>query len=236
MNPFKSFDKVYCLNLASRQDRWQECLSNFENYSIDNYERFEAIRVAEGVYENISQKRLGQISCALSFCSMIDEAINRGLNSVVFLEDDFQFVSELQEFNQKLQVCLNELPENWDMFYLGANVINEIIEKPLSTYSENLLKLNSGYALHSVAISRAGLLKIKDYFRDSSFKFWGFEMINKYEAIDIFFAQTFQPNNNCFIGKELLATQRGCFSSIEGTFFDYSSIMSERFNYFKSII
>lgn len=235
MNPLRYFDRVFCLNLDERQDRWAECSDNFQNYNIDNYERFPAIRIANGAYEHWSQKRIGQVSCLLSFCKMIDEAINRNYNSVIFLEDDFEFCLPPEELSSKIEQCLKELPKNWDMFYLGANVINEILEKPLDFYSENLLKLNSGYALHSVAISRAGLINIKSYFENGD-KPWYQQMIEQYEAIDVFFAKTYQPNQRCYIPNELLALQRPDFSSIEGSFFNYSNLMIDRFNHFKNTI
>lgn len=221
MNPFKFFDIIYCLNLPDRKDRWEICLENFQKYNIDNYSRFLATKVVGGVYEDWPSKRIGQIGCALSFCKMIDDAIDKGYESVVFLEDDFDFTLEYPDFLQKIEACTKELPSNWDMFYLGANVIDHFTHKPLENYSANLLKLNSAYALHSVAISKAGLHKIKSYFTDTT-KPWSQQMIEQFEAIDIFFAKTFQPNNNCYIVKDqLLALQRPDFSSIEGQFFDF---------------
>ena len=209
---------------------------NFEKYNIDNYERFLATKVVGGVYEDWPSKRIGQIGCALSFCKMIDDAIKKDYNSVVFLEDDFQFTLEPKEFYEKVGKCIMELPSNFDMFYLGANVIDHFTHRPLEAYSENLLKLNSAYALHSVVISKAGLHKIKSYFTDET-KPWSQQMIEQYEAIDVFFAQTFQPNNNCYIVKDqLLALQRPDFSNIEGQFFNFCDLLTDRFNYFKSII
>lgn len=235
-NPFERFDRVYCLNLEERTDRWEACLENFKEYGIDNYERFLATKVTKGVYEHENFKRIGQIGCALSFCKMIDDAIEKSYGSVVFLEDDFEFTVPPDIFCKNVTAGFNELPEDWDMFYFGANVIDHFVQKPLSAYSENLLKLNSAYALHSVAISRRGLLKIKEYFKDSLYQSWGLEMISKYEAIDVFFAQEFQRNNQCFISKEMLALQRPDFSTIENLFMSYGDLLNQRFDYFKSLI
>lgn len=229
----EQFQKIYCLNLDERSDRWQICQENFDKYNI-NGERFPGLKVANGVYKNEPKKRIGQIGCALSFCAMIDNAINEDYASVVFLEDDFDFQGEPQEVKQAIDKAYLELPENWDMLYFGANVVDHFYKNPLEAYSDNLFKLNSAYALHSVAISKRGLLKIKNYFIDSTYKNWGLEMISKFEAIDVFFAQVFQKENNCFIANELLCLQRPDFSSIESAFFDYNQLMIDRFKYFKS--
>lgn len=236
MNPFKFFNHVYLLNLPERKDRLAESIANFKNYEIDNYEVFEATKVVGGVYEHWPSKRIGQIGCALSFCRMIDDAIDKDYDSVVFLEDDFEIMIDPPSFYNKVKACFEELPSNWDQFYLGANVIDHFTHKPLENYSANLLKLNSAYALHSVAISKAGLHNIRSYFSNNGIP-WSQQMIEQYEAIDVFFAQTFHPNNNCYIVKDkLLALQRPDFSSIESGFMDFSDLLVDRFNYFKSII
>lgn len=236
MSAFDNFDKVYCLNLPEREDRWQVCLENFKKYGIENVDRFPAIKANEELYRSESQKSLGQIGCALSFCSMFEDAIEKEYNSVLFLEDDFEFSLPKEELDQALNICFKELPKNWDMFYLGANVIDEILQKPLAKYSDNLYKVKSAYALHSVAISNKGLKKIKACFVDCDELNWGELMIANFEAIDVFFASHFQSKTNCFIPKKLLSLQRPDFSSIEGTFFDYQDLMLKRFEHFKNLI
>jgi GR25 family glycosyltransferase involved in LPS biosynthesis len=236
MNPFKNFDKVYCLNLLEREDRWNICLDNFNKYGIDNYERFDALRFVPDEPEKFSSKRIGQLGCIFSFCAMIDDAIKNNYKQVVFLEDDFEFIEPIR-FNDKLQACLSELPQDWDMLYLGANVIDDFYEKPLTQYSDNLLKLNSGYALHSVCLSQKGLRAIKQLVGldplDFDFQLF-YKIAPMYEAIDVFFAKDFQIAHNCFLPNELLSLQKPDFSSIEGSFFDYQALMMYRFNYFKN--
>lgn len=235
MNPFSSFDKVIYLNLVDRQDRNEICLETFNKYNINNFERFEGIKVGGGAYEHFSSKKIGQIGCCLSFSKMINKAIDENLNNVLFLEDDFEFQNEPLEFNQEINKCLDELPHDWDAFYLGANVIDHFTDRPLENYSNHLLRLRSAYALHSVAFSKKGLIKIREYFGND--KDWGLDLIREYEAIDVFFAQVYQDENLCFIPRErLLSLQRPDFSSIESTFFDYTDLMVQRFRYFKELI
>ena len=45
LNPFDSFDKIYCINLKEREDRWLESQQEFSRLDIFNYERFEGVRV-----------------------------------------------------------------------------------------------------------------------------------------------------------------------------------------------
>ena len=45
--PFNFFDKIYCINLEERTDRWEECLSEFKKYGIENVERIKAVKIDE---------------------------------------------------------------------------------------------------------------------------------------------------------------------------------------------
>ena len=65
---------------------------------------------------------------------------------------------------------------------------------------------------------------------------WVENLINNYEAVDVFFAKDFQVSNKCFVWKDILCLQEPAFSSIENTFFDYTDLMCNRFEYFKSIL
>ncbi len=38
------FDKIYCINLDERQDRWVSAKKEFELIGVSNYERFSAIK------------------------------------------------------------------------------------------------------------------------------------------------------------------------------------------------
>ena len=46
----KYFDKIYCINLDSRPDRWKECLEEFKKIGIDDIvERFPAAELTPGI-------------------------------------------------------------------------------------------------------------------------------------------------------------------------------------------
>lgn len=220
MNYFDRFSKVYCLNLPERIDRWDICERNFKEYNLNNVSRFEGFVINKPY---LSSKGNGQLGCMMSFKAIFEEALLNGYESILILEDDFQFTFPPEEMSEKLKSCLNELPDDWDMFYLGANIVDEFYQQPIEKYSDNLYRLISGFALHSVAISNIALRKIVKEFK-----------IDDWVAVDIFFAQQFQAFNKCFISKEILSLQRPDFSSIEGTFFDYNQLMIDRFNLFSS--
>lgn len=227
-NPFNFFDKVYCINLKEREDRWHDCLKNFEKYDIKNFERIEAIKVNKDIHP----KRKGQIGCALSFAKCFEQIRNNNYKNTLILEDDFEFKYDKNTTFGKLNNALEQLPKNWDSLFLGGTVINDYGIFPIEKYSNNLLKLKSAHCLHSVAFSKEGIDKIFKYFKNSND--WKFELINNFEAIDVFFAKHYQNETNSFLTSDLLCYQRVNASNIENAVYDYSEWMNTNFNYFKS--
>jgi GR25 family glycosyltransferase involved in LPS biosynthesis len=228
-NPFDFFSKIYCINLAERQDRWNNCLSQSEKHSL-KLERFEAIKPT---YLS-SQSENGRLGCAASYCELIKHSIVEENSPILILEDDFIILNGDFTTKSKLLKCITELPDDWDCFYLGANVIELYTNQPISKFSENLFKLNSAYATHSIAFSSRGLLKFSSYF--SSWDKMAEELVERYEALDIFFAKEFLPNSNSFICNEILISQADGYSSIEGYNISYTRDFINRLIYFKSLL
>jgi len=226
-NPFDFFEKIYCINLSERPDRWGECLKNFEKYEIANYERIDAVKI-EG---NLPSKRKGQIGCALSFARCFESIKLNNINKALILEDDFNFIYCKNELFEKLNLCIQDLPSSWDSLHLGATLTNEYGIFPIEKYSNNLFKLKSGHCLHTVAFSKNGVNKIFENFNNKND--WYKDLINNYENMDVFMAKTYQKNNNCFISTELLSYQNANLSNIENTVYDYSEWMNSNFQIFK---
>ena len=61
--------------------------------------------------------RSSEISLALKHCYIIKDAINKNYDTILILEDDAMLDNNF--FNQ-YQEYIKELPENWDIFWLGG--------------------------------------------------------------------------------------------------------------------
>jgi GR25 family glycosyltransferase involved in LPS biosynthesis len=228
-NPFNFFNKIYCINLEDRTDRWEECLEMSNQYEISNLERIDAIKIES----DLPPKRKGQIGCSLSYAKCINLALQNDFDNVLILEDDFQFLLDKENLHSKMKLAINDLPEDWDALYFGGTVISSYGHIPLMPYRENLLKLNGAHTTHSIAFSKKGLLKIVNFFKD---KPWEQELINNYECIDVFLAKEFQHINKVYIPTELLCFQRPSKSDIENCVYDYSEWMIRNFNHFKTLV
>jgi len=129
----KLFEKIYCINLDHRTDRWERA-SNFFKQNDINVERFSAIKHSHGA-----------TGCAISHLTIIKNAKELNLKNVFIFEDDFQFDNYDLNYIEK---AFSELPNDWDIFYLGYNPLEKLI-----SYSDELYKINSSWCLHAYAIN-----------------------------------------------------------------------------------
>lgn len=228
MNPFSFFDKIHCINLDSRQDRWKRIQSVFNEYEIENVERFTGVVYSA---EGVSKADAGRIGCALSFYRVLKDAQNLELDKILIFEDDCEFFYSKEDNSKFLKSYLEELPEDWDMFYLGCNLITDYYPRPLAKFSNSLFQVLSAYALHSVAFSKKGINKLLSLFENEDD--YKNQIFNKWFNMDCFLAQKFQINANCFMGDRLLTTQSPGFSDIEIYETNYTQDFTDRFNYFR---
>lgn len=125
------FDKIYCLNLEKRKDRWYDVCKEFKNNSIV-VERFEALSG-----ENISDDELynynkghfsdedaskhglienkNSLACLLSHIEIIKQAKVNGYNKILIFEDDVIFSENFAKEIKKIKSL------DWNLLYLGAS-------------------------------------------------------------------------------------------------------------------
>ena len=101
------FDKVVVINLDRRQDRMEQLDPQLKRLGIE-YERYSAI---DGLAEGINPIHAGRMSHI--------EVMKQVTGLTLILEDDALFVDD---FNQRFEEVMPDLPSDWDIFYLGALV------------------------------------------------------------------------------------------------------------------
>lgn len=153
------FDKIYCVNLAERTDRWQDCLEEFKASNLDGVIRIEATKgIPEGLThysslnldpksENFIKKLEGRVGCLISQLEVIKNARKNGFKRILLLEDDVQFVTNVQS---KFNDILDQVPLQWGLLYLGGN------EKGRPTkISNNIFKVSNMLMAHAVGIDES---------------------------------------------------------------------------------
>lgn len=109
------FDRVYIINLKSRADRREEMADQLAriglSFNSPNVQLWEASRPAEAA----GFTSVGTHGCFMSHLRVLRDARDRGLKSVLILEDDFNFSPDFLTLMPQVQRQLSR--SVWGMFY-----------------------------------------------------------------------------------------------------------------------
>ena len=175
------FDKIYYINMDHRTDRREVCEAFFDEHKI-TAERIPGINLGHGS---------GPAGCAQSHVNAVKAAKEAGAKNVLIFEDDFEFLNYDIEL---IKEAFNELPPDWNMFYLGYNPTAALIPYGHFTY-----RITGAYCAHAVAIN---------------YNFYDWIIDNHYVPIDVFYEKC-HPNFMCFGIKPMLCTQAAGISDID---------------------
>ena len=158
-NPFDYFDKIFCINLDSRPDRWEQVQKEFDKVGIlDRVERFSALTgKTEGgpqgknvrgwlKWKNVDGNNLSNLSC-------IKYAKENNLNNVLIFEDDIYFRWWDKQRFQKIIDTLSE--QQWRLFFFGGTIDRRPYNPPFHKISDELYNIHlplfgtSSYAVNS---------------------------------------------------------------------------------------
>lgn len=199
LNPLSYFDQVYYINLDNRVDRNIEFVEEIKEVDLGF-----ALRVSGIIHENPAT------GCHLSHAKIFDDAIESGYDRILIFEDDVEFFPDAYT---NLEKSLNELPSDWDMFYLGAN----LDAYPAYEISEHIAKLVGAYSTHAYAIRRNLFQTLFDINSDTSIK-----------HNDVYYSQNIHPNYNCYLAMPLIAGQRESYSDIQKQVMKSNDIFQSR--------
>jgi len=216
-NPFDKFDKIYYLNLDSRDDRKNRIEDHFNKFKI-KAERIpgtivtpeQVTRYNEGMV--LDEYNLGlapaRIGCAATQLKAVQAAKDAGAKNVLIFEDDaFIFEEHIEALKEALKE-LEYLPK-WDMLFLGANVL-----APIHQIAPHVGKLTGAYCAHAYVVNAHFFDKILEY------KFEQFKAYDEY-----LFNEMRNPNYNIYAILPIVATQYESYSNIEGKDVNYRDVL-----------
>ena len=147
MRLFDRFDKVYCINLDRRSDRIEHFNNIVNKFDLGNYTRFSAVD-GSLIKDYNGNLKLGELGLVLSNLEIIKEAIKNNFNTILILEDDCFFTDEIKNIDEYFK----QLPDDWDMLYMGGNHNLHIGAKPPIKINSKVIKLHTTYSTHFVAL------------------------------------------------------------------------------------
>jgi len=213
------FNNIYCINLVSREDRWNQSQKSFSKLGIEGIvKRFPAINPRKYDFDPKFDTKVGpyhivpNAGCLGSHRAIIKKAKEEGMEQVLVFEDDVSF---LHHDIGLVNHAIEDLPDNWGLLYLGATV-----EKKMWMVSNFLFRTDYAKATHAVAYHRTVyddiLSKVPEDISDLV------EFTAGCVAIDNFLIEEIQSKHATYICNPLFAVQGRSFSDIVQMNIDYS--------------
>lgn len=192
---FGYFDKIYCLNQLSRPDRWQQALDEFLKHNIIEVEQFLCI-TADQPFQ----------SFCLSQYAMLKKFLASDKNNLLILEDDV-IIHE----HSHLDEAIKELPHDWDILYLGANLFGQGGWPIPQKFSNHLSRIKHAWTSHAIAYNRKAAQYIVNHYP-----------VETYAMYDNWLSENVLEKLNCFITNPMCAWQRPVKSDLWGIEVDYT--------------
>lgn len=207
-------EKVYCINLDRRPDRWAQTLSECERVGLSNVERVSAVDGRDLQLDHASMQFKGRIGCAKSHLNVLERIRDLSLpatSKVLILEDDVQFTSDGSFMD------FTGVPEDWDMLFLGSNSKRS----PVESYP-GVVRLYRPLTTHAYIVNPRSADVLIPLVR-ASMERWTRNMNDT--AVDVVYAE-WSVNHPVYGFRKTYATQRPSVSDIEQKFVDYRHVIS----------
>lgn len=198
----KYFDKIYCINLDRRKDRWEETIKELDKWGLtDEVERYSG--VDGNSLKNETQIKDGELGILNTHLKIINESKEKNYENILILEDDIEFTEKIKLLDEYMTI----VPNDWDMIYFGGNH-NKHMGKKINYINDKIIKLKETYGIHCVAINNS----IYDLILNVIDK--------RKKPIDVYYADI-QKNYNCYGFNPSIALQRVSYSDIQNKVMDY---------------
>lgn len=199
---------VFVINLKKRLDRRQHIIEQLKSIECYKYQIIEAVDYTQiDISQSMKNGAFGLIETWKKIYHLYKDSDS---NEIILIEDDCQF---LPNFNVKLQLYYNYLPDDWDMIYFGANHLND---RPVTTthkINDYCIKLSNSFTTHCLVMKKELFSEVIEYLTTTNIE------------VDLALT-TFQKKYNAYSPIEKLTTQMPGYSDIESKWVDYTNIIS----------
>lgn len=222
----KIFDYVYLINLKERTNKYQQSVKIINDFGIaKNILHFPAIKPT---LPGLSSQKKGRIGCLLSHIAILQDALEKQAKNILVLEDDILPLLENSEFKALWKKICHNFPADWQLIYFGGNIDDCFCHTPIKYYNEFFDRVYGCFTTHAIAYR----FDVIEYLTGLDIASDPIGWINKYEAIDVFYAQYIQKQFPSYISKPMMIGQMPGRSDIENMDYDYNPMMVEKFQYY----
>lgn len=191
-------DATILVNLPRRDDRRIKAMDDLAGHGIPFY-----LWMA-------TEDKDGKKGLVKTMRSLLTYCIENDFRNVLIFEDDLKILNPY--IGQLLNSCIEELPLEYDLLYLGCNM-----HGTPKRHSKKLLQAVGMYSSHAILYSRSAIEYI-------------LELLDDNEAYDITLVKKVQPGMQCYCVCPMLVSQHNGYSDIEGREVDYTKFLEKRFH------
>lgn len=140
------FDRIVCINLDRRPDRWssfQEHIASID-WPFTEAERFSATDGAKVNPPAWFKAGGGAWGCLQSHIRILEQSLQDGIQSLLILEDDAVFA---ESFHSDVLKFFNTVPSDWDGVMLGGQHL-----KQPEFVSDGVVRIRNGNRTHAHAL------------------------------------------------------------------------------------
>lgn len=193
----KYFDKIVCINLLERKDKYESAKARFIKHNI-NVEFFHPVKygfnqlIASSLKQNPNYKgtlntyQPNELGCSFSHYHVIKQAYMEGVNNLFIFEDDALLH---KDFNNLFNKYMSNIPSNWDSIMLYTYMAE--LNNNNIMLSNNWMKAYNSWSTLAYGMTR----EFMEYY---------IEFQDNYLSVSDMPSYIAQKENNIFIGKPLL--------------------------------
>lgn len=149
-------DRTYLINLPHRTDRLRIAKQQFAKAGMDMPIIFPAIDAKKLGITGMTEANQGLIGCFMSHYFILQNAILSGYKRIAIFEDDILLVNG---FKEKLNTGLFEVPDKWELLYLGYY---ERTGSGKVQVSQNITIPKNTWGTHAYMVQGDGIKKMYD--------------------------------------------------------------------------
>ena len=220
------FDKIVCINLLKREDRWNAIQLQFAmaGFNINDIIKYDAIDgnpmnwvyvPSENPLDYIKPESwAGAAGCMASHVNIWKMAKEKGWKNVLIVEDDCDFVPGI---SQLFLDQIKQVPDNWDLLYLGG-----VHQTKQGMFFPELISYN---VVKCKRLITTTCYAIKDTCYDLAINTILEKEPEFYTAVDSYLASRIQHKTNSYAFHPPLTWQRSSFSDVQKGNRNYSEMM-----------
>lgn len=210
LSAFDFFDRVYCIHLPNAERR-SAIEAEFSRVGLVGAQFLHATPPKRPfAMSNMRRSPAVEFGIVLSHIKAIAHAIADGAERPLFLEDDVVFS---ENADSTLETALKDLPDSWDVLYLGGHP-----RGPAKMVGDALVSISNFSFGEAYSIRGPSLIRFFDYWADR---------IGQRDAMIDFIIGEFAGANEGFCVYPLLTRQRAVASHVSGKVEDKQKLLAK---------